>query len=34
MSVDQTSEYGKLDATAKSQVDEILAGSGCDSILL
>jgi hypothetical protein len=27
-------EYQKLDATAKSQVDEILVGTGCDSILL
>ena len=26
-------EYQKLDATAKSKVDEILAGTGCDTIL-
>jgi glutathione S-transferase len=26
-------EYRKLDATAKSQVDEILAGTGCEAIL-
>lgn len=26
-------EYRKLDATAKSQLDEILAGTGCDTIL-
>jgi len=27
-------EYGKLDTTAKSQVDAILAGTGCDTILI
>ena len=26
-------EYQKLDATAKSQIDDILAGSGCDTII-
>ncbi len=27
-------EYGKLDTTTKSQVDAILAGTGCDTILI
>lgn len=27
-------EYSKLDSTAKSQVDAILAGTGCDTILI